>query len=64
MMLLVGLSIVVYSFENCCKDKKNDLVCYSLSPLYEIKKDNRVEMRFFKVLEKQGEILFYRGKTQ
>ena len=43
------------------KNKKNDLVCYSLSSLYETKKDNRVEMpparedeRSFEVVEKQG----------
>lgn len=45
------------------KDKKNNLVCYSLSSLYETKKDDLVVTRSFEVMEKQGEIWFYRGKT-
>lgn len=45
------------------RDQKNDLVCYSLSSLHETKKGDRVEMRSFEVMKKQGEIWFYRGKT-
>ena len=53
------------------KNKKNNWVCYSLLLLSETKKDDRVEMpparedeRSLEVVEKQGEIWFYRGKTQ
>ena len=53
------------------KDKNDNLVCYLLSLLDEAKREERIEMpparenkRSFEVLEKQGEIWFYRGKTQ
>ena len=53
------------------KDRQNNWVCYSLSLLYETKKGDRVKMlptredkRSLEVLEKRGEIWFYRGKTQ
>ena len=52
------------------KNKKNNWVCCSLLSLYETK-DDRFEMPFaredkrsFEVVEKQGKIWFYRGKTQ
>ena len=53
------------------KDKKNNWVCYSLLLLSETKKDDRVKMppakenkRSLEVVEKQGEIWFYRENTQ
>ena len=53
------------------KDKKSDWVCYSLSSLSKLRKDDRVEIsstkkdkRSLEIVEKQGEIWFYRGKTQ
>lgn len=45
------------------RDRENDLVCYSLSSLHETKKDDHISTRSFEVVEKQGGIWFYRGKT-
>ena len=42
-------------------DANGDLACYSL--LSTNKREDIVEVRSFKVLEQQGEIWFYRGKT-
>ena len=41
------------------RDKNDNLVCYLLSSLE--RKSDRLEIPFFEVIKKQGEIWFYRG---
>ena len=45
------------------KDNNDKLVCYSLSSLDETQKEERAKVRSFEVIQKQGEIWFWRGKT-
>lgn len=46
------------------RDKKNDLVCYSLLSLYKSKTGDRAATQSFEIVEKQSEIWFYRGKIR
>ena len=44
------------------RDKNDDLVCYLLSDKNDMNQKNSIKIKSFAVMQKQGEIWFYRGK--